>query len=366
MLRSLEFMARDALEEEQPLIKAKLTPLSNGIDLLINTEIQREKKYNMTFKQAFGLHVQRFIFTAIKHNLTKLNWLDEFRKSGQLIKLTSSNNSKSSSLLFGMAFDSNVLELINYVSPSAMDGVMAVKATAERVASSSIDESIKPVLEQVPIDEETGKSIPDSVKSIDADVEWLNQNSNWSKHFPYAADLLKFYKQCTTGDSNTGYKLPSNVNGMAYLYEMLNSFRPADSLTVVERLTWAIANHYIHWTKQLSPKSQYLFADAVAHALLGGLIVRHKMTRSSIVEVGSPELFEELHRCIAVHGKSILALAPPLLTIDGSIITAADIVNSSSSTYMQSPQYPALDHFGMFKSAPITREIKPSGHQLKP
>lgn len=365
MLRSLEFMAKNASEEEQPLIKAKLTPLSNRIDFLMNTAEPRERKDNLTFEQAFGDHIYSFVITASMGNTTKLNLRDEFRKPGQPIELTNSKKSKFSSLLYSMAFDSNVLELISYVYPGAMDVVMAVKAVAEGIASGSVEESIQPVFDQIPIDEETGKSILDSAKLIDADVEWLNQNSNWLKHFPYAADLLKFYKQCTTWDTNKGYKLPSNVNGMVYLYEMLNTFRPADGLKVARRLTLAIDNHYIHWTKQLSPKSQYLFADAVAHALLGGLIVRHKMTNSSRVEVGSPELFEELHQCIAVHGKSILALAPPLLKIDGSTITATDIVNSSSSTYMQSPQYPALDHFGIFKSAPITREIKPSAHQLK-
>ncbi|MBL7479707.1 hypothetical protein [Legionella bononiensis] len=363
MLRSLEFMAKDASVEELPLIKAQLEPLSDRIDYLMIVETSHKRNCTLTFNQALGRYIQSFIHAGISADTLKLHLRDKFRKPGQPIELVHGKKSKLSNILYSLAFDSNVLELISYVYPGATEAVSVIKAVADGISSGSIEQSIKPGIDQLPIDETTKTTVLDTVSFADANFEWVNENSVWLKQFPFAAELLKFYKQCTTWNKDKEYKLAGKEDGMVYLNEMLNSARPASSYKIGERFTRAMHHHYLGWIEKLSPHSQQLFAEAVAHALLGGLIVRHKLKKTSFVEEGSNELFEELHQCISVHGKSILALSPPLLTKDGSTITATEIVMSLSSTVMLKPRYPALDH-GIFKSAPVAIQQESTSQQL--
>lgn len=169
---------------------------------------------------------------------------------------------------------------------------------------------------------------------------------------------MKFYNQCTTWNKDKSYKLTSSINGMAHLADMLNSVRPGSCMAMSGVVTQALHNYYLPATKQLSTKSQQLFADAIAHALLGGLVVRHKLNKPSSIGKGNDKLYDILHECIKVHGKHILALAPPLLKNDGKTITATEIVNSPVLTLAQKPIYPGIQQFGLFKAddAPTTHQ----------
>ncbi|WP_298627427.1 hypothetical protein [uncultured Legionella sp.] len=360
MLRNLELKALDksTSAEEQPLIKAHLEPLYRRLDTLMDIEAQYQINRKQDFEEALGRYIESFINAGLSSNTSKLQPRNEFRKSGQAIELANAKKTSVNNILYSLAFDSNILELVSFLAPASAGAILATKAIAKGISSGYITDIAKATMEAISTDKETTDTILESTGLLDEDIAWVNKNSKWLECFPYASELLKFYNQCTTWNKDKSYKLTSNINGMAHLADMLNSVSPGSCMAMSGVVTQALHNHYLPLTKLLSTKSQQLFADAIAHALLGGLVVRHKLNKPSSIGKGSDKLYDILHECIKVHGKHILALAPPLLKNDGKTITATKIVNSPELTLTQKPISPGIQQFGMFKAddAPTTHQ----------
>ncbi|WP_298628082.1 hypothetical protein [uncultured Legionella sp.] len=360
MLRNLELKAGDksTSAEEQPIIKTHLEPLYRRLDTLMDVEAQYQKNRKQNFEEALGRYIESFINAGLSSNTTKLQPRNEFRKSGQAIESVNAKKTSVSNILYSLAFDSNVLELVSFLHPASAGAILATKAIAKGVSSGSIKDIAEATMDAISTDKETKDAILESTGFFDDDVKWFNKNSKWLECFPFASELLKFYNQCTTWNKDKSYKLTSSLNGMAHLTDMLNSVSPGSCMAMSGVVTQALHNYYLPETKLLSTKSQQLFADAIAHALLGGLVVRQKLKKTSSIGKGNDKLYDVLHECIKVHGKHILALAPPLLKNDGKTITATQIVNSPDLTLAQKPIYPGIQQFGIFKAddAPTTNQ----------
>lgn len=364
MLRNLEFLAIPASNEELPVIAAQLKPLSKRLDTLINVEAKYQSNRTQNFKQSLGRYIQGFIIAAIVGDTTKLQLREQFRKPGQPIELVDAKKSSLSKTLYSIAFDSNILELISFAYPGAAGAILTLIAVSKGISAGSVEDTVTAVIDHLPIDEEVSETIKELSKFTDIDVKWFNKNSKWLEHFPYASDLLNFYKQCTSWSKDKSYKLSTSINGMAYLNDMLNSVRPGGSFLLSEEITQTLHSHYLTDTEKLSLKSQQLFADAIAHAILGGLIARHKQNKSPILEEGSDKLYDILHECINVHGNHILALAPPLLSKDGTTTTAKDIVKLSNLRLAKKQIISAIEQLGMFKPAPVNLQQESADQQL--
>lgn len=362
MLRNLELLALKASSEEMDRIKVLLEPLSRRVDALMNAEEHYQINSNQNFEETFGAYIEAFVTTGVMSITTKLHLREGLRKFGQPIELVGTKKKSFSNIIYSLAFDSCVLELTSYFLPVLGPGIVGIKTMSKAISDGSVEDILKQVLEIISIDENDEKIILESAKSIDESVKWFEKNKKWMEYFPYTSDLLKFCKRCISWDNDNHYKLATHIQGIAHLHSMLNSALPGRSMEVRGGIIQAFHNHYFDAISNLSYKSQQLFAEAIAHAMLGGLIVRHTNQISSHIGKGSDKVYDILQECIQIHGAHILALAPPLLRKDGRTITAKEIVQSSSKTLEQKPIYPvsysnSSSINGFFKQQPGVQQV---------